>query len=564
MDAFVICITHAMRSRVDAIKLRSASPAAPGGRITKKMPARKRIRICTGAMPGRAINASDQGPARHHAGDEAPLCMGTIHAISRMAPMRSTVHKDCSMPTLFHHWQRRIATGDQPAYLMLADLIAEDLRSGRLAPRDRLPTLREMAQTLNLNYTTVARAYSEARKRGLIDSRPGFGTVVRGTSPSLRLRGGSAAEMTMNLPPEPADPALLERMRQGSAALMQRADLYQLMRYQDFGGTPEDKDAAVAWLRRRLPDCDSSRVLVCPGIHSALAALFSQLARPGEMVCVESLTYPGIKAMAAQLGVQLHALALDDEGPDPQAFEHACKALKCRALYINPTLLNPTTLTVTRQRREALADVALRFSVPIIEDDAYAMLPRNVPPPFALLAPDLTYYVTGFSKCLGAGLRTAYVRCPSEQQAQRLAGALRATTVMASPITNALSTLWVQDGTAEAMLQAIRSESMARQALAARHLAGHPVQAHPEGFHLWLPMNGSAANGWSGVEFASYLRSQGVGVVAAAAFSTDGDPPEAVRVCLGGKLTRDECDDALRLIGQTLAHPRHPHATVVG
>lgn len=466
------------------------------------------------------------------------------------------------MPHLFQRWQRRLHGSDRPAYLLIADLIAEDVHSGRLSPRERLPTLRELSAGLHLHYTTAARAYAEARQRGLIDSRPGHGTFVRGHSPGLRLRGGSAAEMTMNLPPEPADAALLARMHDSAARLMAEADLYALMRYQDFGGTAADKDAAVAWLRRRLPDVDASRTLVCPGIHGALAALFSQLARPGELVCVESLTYPGIKAMAAQLGVQLHPLALDDEGPDPQAFEHACRTLNCRALYLNPTLLNPTTLTVSRSRREALADVALRFSVPIIEDDAYAMLPRSSPPPLAVLAPDLTYYVTGFSKCLGAGLRTAYVRCPGVQQTQRLAGALRATTVMASPITSALSTLWVADGTAEAMLQAVRAECAARQALAARHLAGHPVQAQPEAFHLWLPMNGAQANGWTGVEFASYLRSQGVGVVAAAAFSTDGDPPEAVRVCLGGALTRDDCEDALRLIADTLDHPRHPHATV--
>ncbi len=190
------------------------------------------------------------------------------------------------------------------------------------------------------------------------------------------------------------------------------------------------------------------------------------------------------------------------------------------------------------------------------------MLPRpgpDQPTPLAQLAPELTYYVTGLSKCFGAGLRTAYVRAPNERQAQRLAGALRATTVMASPITNALATRWVNDGTADAMLLAIRAESIARQAMAAKHLAGHPVLAQPEGFHLWLPLTSP----WSVVEFASYLRSRGVGVVASAAFSTDGDPPDAVRICLGGPMTRDECDDALRLIAETLEHPLHPHATVM-
>ncbi len=457
------------------------------------------------------------------------------------------------------HWARRLGADDRPAYLLIAELIAEDVRTGRLGARDRLPTLRDLVDELGLNYTTVARAYAEARKRGLIDSRPGMGTFVRGHVPALPLRGGSGAEMTMNMPPEPQEPALIARMQAGAADVMARTDPYALLRYQDFGGSPEDREAAAAWLRARLPGCDMARVLVCPGIHSVLAALISQLARPGEMICVESLTYPGIKAIATQLGVQLHALTLDDEGPSAAEFELACKTLKPKALYINPTLLNPTTTTTSRGRREALADIALRFNVPIIEDDAYAMLPLEVPPPLALMAPELTYYISGFSKCLGAGLRTAFVCAPTERAAQRLAGALRATTVMASPYTNALATRWLVDGTAQAMLTAIRAESVARQAMAVRWLERYGVVAQPEGFHLWLPLTSS----WSVVEFASFLRTQGVGVVASAAFSTDGDPPDAVRVCLGGPLTRQGCDDALRLIADTLEHPRHPHATIL-
>lgn len=462
------------------------------------------------------------------------------------------------MNTITHHWRKQLRTSAKPAYLLLADLIAEDIRSGRLSVRDRLPTLRELAAELQLNYTTVARGYAEARKRGLIDSRAGTGTFIRSGSPSLRLRGGSGAEMTMNMPPEPDDEHLLARLHGSASQVFSQAELYDLLRYQDFGGSAHDREAAMHWLRPRLPDAAVDRILVCPGIHCVLAALFSQLARPGELICVEALTYPGVKAIAAQLGVQLHALQLDEDGPIADAFEHACRTLKPKALYCNPTLLNPTTATVSRARREALADVALRYAVPIIEDDAYGMLPRQTPATLDTLAPALTYYISGFSKCFGAGLRTAYVCSPTVLQSQRLAGAMRATTVMASPITNALATLWVEDGTADAMLQAVRAESGARQLLAARHLGAHGLQAHPDGFHAWLPLR----PGWSPVEFASYLRTQNVGVVASAAFSTDGDPPDAVRICLGGPMSREECDQALRLIADTLTHPLHPHATV--
>jgi DNA-binding transcriptional MocR family regulator len=130
---------------------------------------------------------------------------------------------------------------------------------------------------------------------------------------------------------------------------------------------------------------------------------------------------------------------------------------------------------------------------------------------------------------------------------------------MASPITTALSTRWIVDGTALAVRDAVRAESMARQALATKRLGRYGFVAHPEGFHLWLPL----ASSWSVVELASWLRTKGAGVVASAAFSTDGDPPDAVRICLGGPISREQCDDALALIADTLEHPRHPHATVM-
>jgi DNA-binding transcriptional MocR family regulator len=500
---------------------------------------------------GHAINAPDQSTFPHQRKACGASSAGMPHAIN-------SANDAIRMSMPFTHWNKRLQIADRPAYLLIADLIAEDLRNGRLVARDRLPTLRDLAVGLDLNYTTVARGYAEARKRGLIDSRAGTGTFVRGTSPALPLRGGSAAEMTMNLPPEPADEALLQRLRDSAADVMARCDLYTLLRYQDFGGAPEDRETGAEWLRTRLPEARAEQVLVCPGIHAALIALVSQLARPGELICVESLTYPGLKAIANQLGVKLHALPLDDEGPSAEAFEHACKTLKPKALYCNPTLLNPTTLTMSRSRREVLADMALHHSVPIIEDDAYAMLPRQVPPTLASLAPDITYYITGFAKCLGAGLRSAYVHAPGARQTQRLAGALRATTVMSSPITNAVTTRWIQEGLAQQMLEAIRAESLARQNMAFEHLARHGVGTQPEGFHLWLPLDSS----WSVVEFASYLRTQGAAVVASPAFSTDGDPPDAVRICLGGPIDRADCERALRLVADTLDHPLHPHATV--
>jgi DNA-binding transcriptional regulator YhcF (GntR family) len=132
------------------------------------------------------------------------------------------------MDSLTHHWLKRLTESRKPAYLVIPDLIEEDLASGRLRPRDRLPGLRDLAAALQLNYTTVARAYAEARKRGLLDARAGSGTFVRGRTQTLPLAGGSSVEMSMNMPPEP--PELAARLRESAASLFAHADPYRLLR----------------------------------------------------------------------------------------------------------------------------------------------------------------------------------------------------------------------------------------------------------------------------------------------------------------------------------------------
>lgn len=449
----------------------------------------------------------------------------------------------------FDHWKRRLAQGGLPAYQLIPDLIADDLLHGRLAPRQRLPPLRTLAHELALDYTTVVRGVALARERGLIASRPGLGTYTRGSFIGLPLRAGTGAEMTMNQPPELDGHPALQELQQAAATMIEGAHLPDLLRYQDFGGTTRDRAAAAQWLAQWLPQAPVERVLIAPGIHAVLLGLVSLLVRPGRSLAVERLSYPGIKAIAAQLGTQLQPLDVDEQGLVPEAFEQACKSMAIGALHLCPNLHNPTTATLPIRRRERIADIALRYSVPIIEDDAYGMLPPAIPPPLAELAPGLTYYISGLSKWLGAGLRTAYVVSPNPAAQQRVAGALRATTVMASPWTNAMVTHWLESGLGDRVLTAVREECAARAALVREHLGPLGVRTQPYAFHAWLPVP-DCREGCAGV--AGRLQQLGVAAVAASAFSTDRDPPAALRICLGGALTREDCVRAVQAVAQAV------------
>ncbi len=456
-------------------------------------------------------------------------------------------------------WHPDLSRSGSPLYMAIADLIELDLRGGQLSAGDKLPPHRELARRLAVDVTTVARGYMEAQKRGLVRSHVGRGTFVTGRPQGMRAFAGDAppdtrragvADPSMNMPPEPDDPDLLARMREGLSAVA--ADLVPLLRYQGFGGAAMDREAAALWLGRRGVDAPQDRIFVAPGAHPALLAILGTLARPGETVLAETITYPGMRSIAAQLRLRLAGLPMDEAGILPEAFDEACRRERPKALYLNPTLHNPLTLTVPEARRRQIAAVARRHGVPIVEDDAYGFIPERGPPPFAALAPALTWHIGGLSKCLGAGLRLAYVAAPDDSRALwSFAGAMRAGNVMASPLTTALASRWIGDGTADAVLAFLRAEAAARQALVAGLLPAGSYRADPLAFNIWLPL----PHGWTRSTFSDHMRTCGLGVVASDAFCVDGAPPEAVRVCLGGPMGRPQVQAALAFMAHALEGP---------
>jgi hypothetical protein len=68
-----------------------------------------------------------------------------------------------------------------------------------------------------------------------------------------------------------------------------------------------------------------------------------------------------------------------------------------------PSLHNPTAITMPEPRRRALATIARRHNVLILEDDVYAPLLEDARPPFATLEPELTVHIAGLSEMRGAG-----------------------------------------------------------------------------------------------------------------------------------------------------------------
>ena len=446
-------------------------------------------------------------------------------------------------------WSPELGISGKPRYLEIADAIERDVKAGRLAPGWRLPPQRRLAEELGIDFTTVSRASAEARARGLVASHVGRGTFVRAeAAPPAEAdpRRARAQDLAMNMPPEPDDPALLAAMRDGLAAVS--ATLVPLLRYQSPAGAEQDREAARAWLSSRGMAPELDRIAITPGAHATMTAILLALARPGDRVLCEGVTYPGLRSIARQLRIELIGLPEDADGILPDGLEAAIARHRPKALYLNPTLRNPTTRTIPAARRGEIAEVLLRHGLPLIEDDAYGFVPPDPPAPLATLAPALSWHIGGLAKCIGAGLRLAFTVAPDGRAAHLLGQSLRTTAVMASPLAAALVTRWIEDGTADRIRHALRAETAARQAIAAEVLGGFEYESEAHAFNLWLRLPEGAGR----AELMGRMAGRDIGLMPSDAFTVLGHPGEHVRVCLGGATPRARLREELAFMANAL------------
>lgn len=440
-------------------------------------------------------------------------------------------------------WATGFSADGGPRYLQIVAFMEQAISDERLKTGDRLPPQRLLAEHLQVDLTTVTRAYGEARRRNLTEARGAAGTFI--APPQVDL--SRLVDLSMNIPPPPAGVDLDDLLRRGVSQVLMHSDVDLLMTYHLGGGSSADRAAGAIWLQPMLGALDDSRVLVCPGAQAALAALILSQTQAGEVILVEPLAYPGLLSAATQLGRRVVAVPIDADGMQPDALRQAARQHQARLVYLNPTLQNPSTHTMPALRRAQLAEVLEQCDLQLIEDDPYWLFSAQPPRPLAHYASRRVFYVSTLSKCLLPGLRTAYVALPQGMPQDELLAALRAFVLMSTPLMTALTTQWIHDGTAASLLEGIRTEAWARQELAHRTL-GDSSLAQAGGIHIWktLPAH------WRAEEFVQKARSEGLDVVSQDAFLAPGASLAAahIRISLGRARSRFELVNALRRLAE--------------
>ncbi|MFC8147416.1 PLP-dependent aminotransferase family protein [Streptomyces paradoxus] len=190
------------------------------------------------------------------------------------------------------------------------------------------------------------------------------------------------------------------------------------LQYSTTEGEPALRDALAGRTTARGLPTGPDDLLVTTGSQQALSLLATALVEPGDTVLVENPCYLAALQAFGFTGARVLAVPGDEHGVDPGALEELVVRERPKLLYTVPTFQNPTGRTLPAGRRAAVAAVAARHGLWIIEDDPYGELRYDGERlPWIAAHPgaeDRTVLLGSFSKVMAPGLRLGWLRAPGE------------------------------------------------------------------------------------------------------------------------------------------------------
>jgi len=438
-------------------------------------------------------------------------------------------------------WRPVLPKGNAPLYRLLAQQLEQDIASGNLLPGTKLPPQRELADFLDINLSTVARAFKLCMGKGLLHGEVGSGTFVAyGMETNVFAPPGPATIELGSLAPEtiPAQEAteLLSQMlaEPGVGGLFQYQH-YPVARHQEAGAL------FLAKLGLAVPP---AQVQFAGGGQNALAAILAGLFAPGDKIGTSPLVYPGLKSAAKLLGIHLVPLRERQGELCEEGLRYAIDNEGIRAIYVMPDLHNPTNHNMSPACRAMVARIAQQTGLLVLEDGINSLLRTQRPAPIAALAPGQTVYLASLSKVLLPGLRLAYLSAPPHLAAQ-LQTALYNLNLAQSGLLLELASRLIFSGKADTLITTRRKRAAARNRLADELLAGYPLLGPPTCLSRWLLLPG----GCTGYEFEQRALAHGVAVYGAERFAVGKNPPPAaVRLAITAPETSAQLAGALHTL----------------
>jgi DNA-binding transcriptional MocR family regulator len=327
--------------------------------------------------------------------------------------------------------------GDEPLFRQIENWLRDGIVSGGLPPSMRLPSSRALANDLGVSRITVANAYAQLDRDGLIAAREGSGTFVAAPVPTppapesdgqswpLWQRESSRSAAVRAAPSGPSHPELIAFTGVGDPRMFPvnefgrtikevlARDGTSALEYGRFDhGYGPLRETVVQLLASQGIHSRAEQVLITSGSQQAIALTCDVLLKRRDTVLVEQPTYNLALDLFRAMGLTIVGVPVDEHGMMVELVEDLLQQHHPRLIYTIPNFQNPSGASLSAARRRRLLTLAARYNIPILEDDFVGDLRyegRALPAIKALDHVGHVIYVGTFSKLLMPGLRVGFL-----------------------------------------------------------------------------------------------------------------------------------------------------------
>lgn len=404
-------------------------------------------------------------------------------------------------------------------YEKLADDIAELIRTGVLAPNDKVPSVRTASKTYGLSPATIFQAYYLLERRGLIDARARSGYFVKAHARSALAEPVMSQKLTDTTDVDVSElvfsvlnsikdpdivpfgsafpspdlfplPRLAKSMSRALNTLPPRAILTDVTS----GNANLRRQIALRYLLNGV-DFQPDEMVITNGALEALNLCLQVVTKPGDLVAIESPTFYAALQILERL--QLKAVEIPvhpRDGIDVDTLEDSLSRLPIKACWLMSSFHNPLGASLTQEKKQRIYDLLAKHDVPLIEDDVYGELYFGAAPPKPLKALDskgLVMHCGSFSKNLAPGYRVGWVCAGRYTEAINRLKLM--TTISPSVPAQAAIADYLQHGGYDRHLRKLRERLQAQQNAMLNSIAVHfPKQTRVTqpngGYFLWLEL----------------------------------------------------------------------------
>lgn len=446
-------------------------------------------------------------------------------------------------------WRPDLSGESGPKYMAIVNKLEKDIKSGALRPGTKLPPQRELADFLDVNLSTVFRAFKLCEQRGLLSASVGSGTFVSSDATSeqvllSRKEGAQSIEMGAIIPGVKAN----LKVKQYLEGLLKRPDALTLFSYGVPEGTRRHREAGAIWFQKAGFQTDSGHIALAAGGQNALMAALGTFFKSGDRVGADPLTFSGAKTAAKLLGIQLIPIQGRDCEMTEEGLRYAIQNENIKGIYVIPDYHNPTTHVMSLETRIMIARIAQETKLIVIEDAINSALMEHPMPPIAAFAPEQTVCLSSLSKSVSAGLRTAFVHVPDAYYPE-LVNTLYSMNTATSPLLATVSAGLIEDGIADEIVAERKREIAERNRIVNEVLAGFSVVSELSCpfRYIRLPEH------FTGQSFEICANAAGVQLYGAERFAVGNKPVEkAVRISVTTPATIEDLTEAIHRLRELL------------